>query len=153
EKQLLIRDTKGDPAVAAEQVRSLWEAGAQVIIGPILSAESVSAAVTAQSLGIPLIALARTEGITAIGPFVFRNMLTDSAQAKALAHYAIDVRKMKRFAVLYPEVDYGKQMMTLFWDYTVDKGGRFRGAEGYPYDSTTFKTYTERLVGRSDLEL
>ncbi len=153
DKQLLIRDTKGDPSVAAEQVRSLWEAGVQVIIGPILSAESEAAAVAAQSLGVPLIALARTEGITAIGPYVFRNMLTDSAQAQALAHYAIDLKKMKRFAVLYPEVDYGKQMMTLFWDRTAEKGGRFRGAEGYPYDTTTFKTYAERLVGRADLEL
>jgi branched-chain amino acid transport system substrate-binding protein len=153
EKQLLVRDTKGDPAVAAEQVRSLWEAGAQVIIGPILAGESQSAAVAAQALGIPLIALARTEGLTAIGPYVFRNMLTDSAQAKALAHYAIDLRKMKRFAVLYPEVDYGRQMMELFWDRTSEKGGQFRGAEGYPFDTTTFKTYAERLVGRADLEL
>jgi branched-chain amino acid transport system substrate-binding protein len=153
EKQLLVRDTKGDPAVAADQVRSLWEAGAQVIIGPILSAEAEAAAVAAQSLGIPIIALARTEGITAIGPYVFRNMLTDSAQAKALAHYAIDLKRMKRFAVLYPEVDYGKQMMALFWDRISEKGGRFRGAEGYPYDTTTFKIYAERLVGRADLEL
>jgi ABC-type branched-subunit amino acid transport system substrate-binding protein len=148
-----VRDTKGDPAVAAEQVRSLWEAGAQVIIGPILAGESQSAAVAAQALGVPIIALARTEGITAIGPYVFRNMLTDSAQAKALAHYAIDLRKMRRFAVLYPEVDYGREMMELFWDRTAEKGGQFRGAEGYPYDATTFKTYTERLVGRADLEL
>jgi len=34
-----------------------------------------------------------------------------------------------------------------------EKGGRFRGAESYPFDTTTFKAYAERLVGRADLEM
>ncbi len=151
--QLVIRDSKADPAEAAKAVEELASQGVQVIIGPILSAEAEAAAVKAQELGIPLVALTRAEGITKVGDFVFRNMLTDSAQAAALAHYAVDLRGYKRFAVLYPEVDYGKQMMSLFWEAVEQKGGRFRGAEGYPFDTTTFKSYAERLVGRADLEL
>jgi branched-chain amino acid transport system substrate-binding protein len=151
--QLIVHDSKGDPTEAAKAVEELAAQGVQVIVGPILPGESEAAAVKAQELGIPLIALTRAEGITHIGSFVFRNMLTDSAQAAALAHYAIDLRGYKRFAVLYPEVDYGKQMMSLFWDAIEHKGGRFRGAEGYPFDTTTFKSYADRLVGRADLEL
>jgi branched-chain amino acid transport system substrate-binding protein len=151
--QLVVRDTKGDATEAAKAVEELAAQGVQVIVGPILPGESAAAAVKAQELGIPIVALTRAEGLTRIGSFVFRNMLTDSAQAAALAHYAVDLRGYKRFAVLYPDVDYGKQMMSLFWDAVEQKGGRFRGAEGYPFDTTTFKSYAERLVGRADLEL
>ncbi len=151
--QLVVRDSKGDPAEAARAVADLASQGVQVIIGPILSTEAQAAAVKAQELGVPLVALTRAEGITRVGSFIFRNMLTDSAQAAALAHYAIDLKGYKRFAVLYPEVDYGKQMMSLFWDAVEQKGGRFRGAESYPFDTTTFKNHAERLVGRADLEL
>lgn len=150
---LVVRDTKGDPAEAARAVEELAGQGVQVIIGPILAGESEAAAVKAQELGVPLVTLTRAEGITRLGNYIFRNMLTDSAQARALAHYAVDVRGFKRFAVLFPEVDYGKEMMTFFWDAVEQKGGHFHGAEGYPFDTTTFKAYAERLVGRADLEL
>ncbi|MHB8416858.1 MAG: penicillin-binding protein activator [Myxococcales bacterium] len=151
--RVAVEDSQGDPAAAAAAVSKLAEAGAQVIIGPILSNEASAAAAAAQRLGIPIVTLARTEGITEMGPWVFRNFLTDSAQAKAIVHYAADVRGMKRFAVLYPEVEYGRQMMNLFWDRVDQAGGQMRGAVSYPLDTTTFKSYASVLVGRHDLEL
>jgi ABC-type branched-subunit amino acid transport system substrate-binding protein len=151
--RIVIRDSQGDAASAAAGVQALAEAGAQVIIGPILSGEAAAAAAAAQRLGIPIITLARTEGLTQLGSYVFRNFLTDSAQARAILHYAADVRGMKRYAVLYPDAEYGREMMNLFWDQVDKSGGEMRGAESYPLDSTTFKTYAEKLVGRHDLEL
>ena len=151
--RVVVEDSRGDPAAAAAAVEKLAAAGAQVIVGPILSTEAAAAAAAAQRIGIPIVTLARTERLTEMGPYVFRNFLTDSAQAKAIVHYAADVRGMKRFAVLYPEVEYGKQMMNLFWDQVDKAGGEMRGAESYPYDTTTFKSYAEKLVGRHDLEL
>jgi branched-chain amino acid transport system substrate-binding protein len=150
---VMIVDSRGDPAGAVAGVKKLAEAGAQVIIGPILSNEAAAAAAAAQELGIPIITLARTEGLTAMGPYVFRNFLTDSAQAKAIVHYAADVRGEKRFAVLYPEAEYGREMMNLFWDQVDQAGGELRGVESYPLHQTTFKSYAEKLVGRHDLEL
>ncbi len=151
--KLVVEDSQGDPAAATAAVWKLAQAGAQVIVGPILSGEAVAAATAAEHLGIPIVTLARTEGLTRIGPHVFRSMLTDSAQARAIVHYAADVRGMKRFAVLYPEAEYGEQMMNLFWDQVDGRHGEMRGAEAYPFDATTFKPFTERLVGRHDLEL
>ncbi|MHB1846283.1 MAG: ABC transporter substrate-binding protein [Deltaproteobacteria bacterium] len=151
--KLFVEDSQGDPAATTAAVWRLAAKGVQVIVGPILSGESVAAATAAEHLGIPIVTLARTEGLTRLGPYVFRSMLTDSAQAHAIVHYAADIRGMKRFAVLYPEVEYGKQMMNLFWDDVDRAGGQMRGAESYPFDATTFKPFTERLVGRHDLEL
>ncbi len=150
---LIVRDTKGEAAEAVKGVEELAGQGVQVILGPILPGETEAAAVKAQELGIPMITLTRTEGITRVGNFIFRNMLTDSAQAEAIAHYAIDVRGYKKLAVLYPEVEYGKEMMSLFWRAAEAKGASFRAAESYPFDTTTFKSYAEHLVGRADLEL
>ena len=123
---LVVKDSNGEPADAAAGVEELAEAGVQVIVGPILSGEAAAAAQTAQSLGIPLITLARTEELTAMGPYVFRNMLTDSAQARAIVEYAVAVRGLKRLAVLYPEVDYGRQMKGLFTDQ-IEQAGRGAG--------------------------
>ena len=124
----IVRDTKGDPAEAKKAVDDLAAQGVLAIAGPILSNEAEAAAARAQELGIPIVTLTKAEGITRVGPYVFRNMLTDSAQARALAHYAVDLRGYKRFAVLYPDVEYGKQMMSLFWDQVESKGGRFGAA-------------------------
>jgi branched-chain amino acid transport system substrate-binding protein len=83
---------------------------------------------------------------------VFRNMLTDSAQAKAIVEYAVAVRGLKRLAVLYPEVDYGRQMKGLFTDQVAKQGAALSGVESYPFDATTFKGIVGRLVGRHNLE-
>jgi hypothetical protein len=59
---------------------------------------------------------------------------------------------LKRLAVLYPEVDYGRQMKGLFTDQVEKQGAALAGVESYPFDSTTFKGIVARLVGRHNLE-
>ena len=73
--------------------------------------------------------LTRNEDITDIGPFVFRNMLTYSAQARALAAWATEVMGYKSFAVLYPNTPYGVEMTNDFWDQVTHagRGGARRG--------------------------
>ncbi len=150
--RIRVADSRGDPAAAAKAVEALAAQGAQILLGPILSSEAEAAATAAQRLGIPIVTLARAEGLTNLGPYVFRNFLTDSAQARAIIEYA-KRRGIQRFAFLWPDIDYGRQMMNLLWDQVDAAGGVVRGAESYPAGTTTFKTYAEKLVGRHDLEL
>ena len=58
------------------------------MLGPIALSEGPAAAVRAQQLGIPIVSLSRAEGLTQLGEYVFRDMPTNSAQAKAVAQYA-----------------------------------------------------------------
>jgi len=150
---LVVKDTQGDGTRAATAVEELvFNDGAVAAIGPLFIEDSKRAALAAQDLGLPLLTLTRSEDVTAIGPFVFRNMLTYSAQTRALVEWATAVMGYKSFAVLYPNTAYGVEMTNDFWDQVVARGGAVRGAETYTADQTTFTSEAKKLVGRYYLE-
>jgi branched-chain amino acid transport system substrate-binding protein len=151
--ELVVKDSQGDVMIAGKAVEELvFEDGAMAIIGPILADDSRRAALVAEELQIPILTLTRQEDITELGPWVFRNMLTNSAQARALAGYATDVLGFKNFAILYPDISYGQDLTNLFWDELDRRGATVRGAESYAHDQTTFTSETKKLVGRFHLE-
>lgn len=151
--RLVTRDTAGDPLLARKAVVDLVEQeGAIALIGPVLSTEAPFAAVEAERLGVPLMSLTTNEDLPLFGDFIFRNMLTRSAQAKALADYAMGTLGYKTFAVIYPEFSYGTELAHAFWDEIERRGGQIRAAESYAIDQTTFRTQARKLVGRYYLE-
>lgn len=153
EVELIVKDSQGDVNLAGKQVEELaLDEGAIAVLGPLLADDSRRAAVVADELEVPIITLTRAEGITAIGPRVFRNMLTNSQQAKALADYAIGTLGYKSFAMLYPDIPFGQELTGEFWDEVVARGGEVRGAESYEHDQTTFTSEVKKLVGRFYLE-
>ncbi len=149
--QVLIKDSKNEPDGAQLAVEELAREGAIAIIGPIGLAEGTAAAVRAQQLGVPIISLARAEGLTQLGPYVFRDMATSSAQARAVAKYAMEKLSAKTFAVLQPESPTGEDLGRFFWDAAEAGGAEMRGFEKYPDRSTNFKRTMQRLVGRDNL--
>jgi ABC-type branched-subunit amino acid transport system substrate-binding protein len=151
--ELVVKDTQGDGTRAATAVEELvFNDGAVAAIGPLFIEDSKRAALVAQDLGLPLLTLTRSEDVTDIGPFVFRNMLTYSAQTQALVEWATKVMGYKSFAMLYPNTPYGVEMTNDFWDQVLAQGAAVRGAESYTSDQTTFTSQAKKLVGRYYLE-
>lgn len=151
--ELIVKDTQGDVNATGQAMEQLaYDEGALTVLGPIVGDEAKRAALVAEELQVPLLTLTRQEDITNIGPYVFRNMLTNSAQAHAIADYAIKEKGFKSFAVLYPNLPYGVELANAFWDDVVAAGGQVRGAETYAHDQTTFTTEAKKLVGRYYLE-
>ncbi|WP_224363760.1 penicillin-binding protein activator [Hyalangium versicolor] len=151
--ELVVKDTQGEVMLAGQAMEQLaFDEGAIAVLGPLLPDDSRRAALVAEELQVPLLTMTRTEGITDIGSYVFRNMLTNSAQAQAIADYAMKTRGFKRFAVLYPNIPYGVELANGFWDEVVQNGGTVRGAESYAHDQTTFTNEAKKLVGRYYLE-
>ncbi|MFN0061834.1 MAG: penicillin-binding protein activator [Myxococcaceae bacterium] len=151
--ELVVKDTQGDPNVAADAMEQLaYGSGVIGVVGSILSDDAKRAALIADQAGIPIVSLAQTEGITALGEFVFRNMITQAAQADALAEYATRVLGVKSFGVLYPSTPYGEELAHAFWDAIEKRGGVVRGAETYDFDQTTFTPEVKKLVGRYYLD-
>ncbi|MFN7133255.1 MAG: ABC transporter substrate-binding protein, partial [Myxococcales bacterium] len=151
--QLVTRDTGGDVAQARKAVDELVRDEQVIaIIGPVLTNESEDAATEAELLETPIITLTRAEGITERGNFVFRNMLTNSAQAKALVDYAMKVKGFKTFGLLYPNIAYGTELANYFWDAVEARDGEIRAAETYDHDQTTFGPTAKKLVGRYYLD-
>lgn len=151
--ELVVKDNQGDANTAGRGVEELaFDDQAIAIVGPLLGDDSRRAALVAEELQVPILTLTRSEGITDIGRFVFRDMLTTSAQAEALAHYGIDVMGFKSYALLYPAISYGVELSNAFWDEVVARGGEIRGAESYEFNDTTFTEQAQKLVGRYYLE-
>ncbi|MFC1877414.1 penicillin-binding protein activator [Thermodesulfobacteriota bacterium] len=141
----IVKDTASDPFQAVQAVRELDEANVSAIIGPIISAEP--AAMEAQSRGIPIILFTQKDDITQIGEFVFRNFITPRMQIDPLAVYAIKKMGLKRFAILYPDENYGNTYMNLFWDEVLSLGGAVVGVESYDPMDTDFAKPIKKLVG------
>lgn len=143
--QILVKDTGADPEKTALAMQELIEGRVAAIVGPMVTAET--AARLAQDHGIPLITLTQKDSICEIGPQVFRNFITPKMQMRALVAYAAGSLGLRRFAILYPNENYGRTYMNLFWDQVLEFGGRVVGLEAYDPDQTDFAEPIKRLVG------
>jgi ABC-type branched-subunit amino acid transport system substrate-binding protein len=146
---LVVKDTKGERATAAQAVQDLaLEDGAVAIVGPMFTSEALAASYKAEELGIPILTISAAEEIGTIGPYVFRNGLTSQMQAQALVEYSMNVAGLKNFAILYPRVPYGETFTQLFWDEIDKRKGEVRGVESYTTEDTTFAPQVKSLVAR-----
>lgn len=148
---LFIKDSQGNPDIAAAAVRELVEdERVLAIIGPVLSHTALKAAPIAQLLSCPLITpSAGAEDIPQIGTYIFRNILTPVHQAHTLAEFAVGRMCLNEFAVLYPNNLYGEELKELFSKKVQDLGGKIIFTDSYGVDDTDFK---EQVLGISEQE-
>ncbi|MFP4573195.1 MAG: penicillin-binding protein activator [Desulfobacterales bacterium] len=142
---LIVADTASDPEQARKAVDELNEKRVTAIIGPIATSEA--AAKAAQEHGIPIITLTQSSGIPEIGEFVFRNFITPQMQVRTLARYAAETLGIDRFAVLYPDENYGETFMNLFWDELLERKASVVGLEDYNPAHTDFSVSIKKLAG------
>jgi branched-chain amino acid transport system substrate-binding protein len=143
--KVIIKDTESDPLKTVRAVKELCNEKVAAIIGPVVMAEP--AAREAQDNGVPIITLTQKDNITSTGDWVFRNFFTPDAQVKALVSYAVGELNLNRFAILYPDENYGKTFMNLFWDEVIAAGGSVTGVESYNSTHTDFSDSIKKLVG------
>ncbi|MEE8430257.1 MAG: penicillin-binding protein activator [Candidatus Desulfatibia sp.] len=143
--KIIFKDTGSDPDRAAEAVKELFKENVAAIIGPLVTAET--AGVEAQHSGIPIVTLTQKEGITQIGDYVFRNFFTPAMQVKTIVSFAVESLGLQRFAILYPDENYGTTFMNLFWDEVLAHRGRIVGVESYNSTHTDFADPIKKLVG------
>ncbi len=148
---LAIKDTESNPEKAEIAVDELIKENVSAIIGPMGTAETVSAAKKAQAGGVPIIVLSQKENVTDTGDFVFRNFLTPGMQVKSLVEYAMHKKGISRFAVLYPNENYGKTFTALFTSEVQANGGKVLRSESYDPALTDF-TDSIKKIGASDFE-
>ncbi|HET6461919.1 MAG TPA: penicillin-binding protein activator [Syntrophales bacterium] len=133
--KIIIEDSQSRPEIARAAVTKLaLEDGVICILGPLGADESQGAAREAQRLKVPIITLTRREGITDIGDYVFRSYSTNRVEIESLVKYAIQEMALSRFAILYPDDDYGREMEKMFREKVL----RMKGAvlKVVPYQTT-----------------
>lgn len=145
--KIIVKDTESDPRKAAMAVKELADQGVAAIIGPLITAKA--AAVEAENQGIPIITLTQKADVTDIGQFVFRNFLTPQMQVETLVSFAANELDVNRFAILYPDENYGHTFSNLFREEVLRHGGTITGAERYQSDQTDFAEPIKKLIGES----
>jgi ABC-type branched-subunit amino acid transport system substrate-binding protein/predicted negative regulator of RcsB-dependent stress response len=142
--EIIVKDTRSDPAIALKAVRQFDKDRVSLIIGPIITSEY--AAREAQSLGIPIVALTQKPGIPDLGEYVFRIFLTPQMQIDTLLPYVVNQLGVKRFAVLYPEEVYGDTFLKLFRDRALYYGASLVAVESYKPEQTDFGSQIKKFV-------
>jgi len=140
-----IKDTGADPDKTIMALEELYQEQVAAILGPIVT--SGVAAREAQRMGIPIITLTQKDGIPEIGDKVFRNFITPKMQVQALTAFTVESLGLYRFAILYPDENYGLTFMNLFWDELIELGGQVVGVEAYKPKQTDFSEPIKKLVG------
>jgi branched-chain amino acid transport system substrate-binding protein len=97
-----VQDAASDPNQVANIMQRFTTDGTAIILGPTLSAEAFKADPIAVKANIPILATSNTaDGITAMGPCVFRNSLSE-AQVVPVTVDKTEARwKYKTAAIIY----------------------------------------------------
>ncbi len=140
-----VKDTAADPDVTVAAMEDLYQDQVAAILGPIVTSEVAGR--EAQRMGIPIITLTQKDNIPEIGDKVFRNFITPKMQVQAIASFTVETQGLYRFAILYPEENYGRTFMNLFWDELIERGGQVVGVEAYQPQQTDFTDPIKKLVG------
>ncbi|MCA9538470.1 MAG: penicillin-binding protein activator [Myxococcales bacterium] len=151
--ELIVGDTAGEADRAVVVLTSLVrDQHVAAVIGPVGTIESFAVAQAAERLETPVMTLSAREDLPRLGTFVFRHRLTRGAQAEAIARHAIEDLGIRTFAILYPEAESGRELMTAFWRAVESRGGEVRGAQGYSTHGNDFNAAIKKLIGRHHLE-
>ena len=146
--KLAVMDSEGNPDSARRGVeRLVKEDNVIAVVGSLLSKTAPAVAAKSDELGVPSIALSQKGGLTEIGPNVFRNSLTSEMQIRYLVRTAMEDYGMKKFAILYPNDQYGVEFSNIFWDEVLARGGQVTAVQTYSTKETDFRLVIQRLVG------
>ncbi len=146
--KLFIRDTGGTTEQALAGLKYLAQAKAEAVIGPIIAVDS-EVQKAAIDYNIPLIMLSNKDKIKQTKNFIFRNFLTQKNQVEAIVSYAVLRLGIKRFAVLYPDENYGRDFMRLFNEDLLKHNGYISAAAPYDINAVDFSDYVKRLILQS----
>jgi ABC-type branched-subunit amino acid transport system substrate-binding protein len=129
--------------------RLVFEDKVMVVVGPMLRNSADWIAEKSVEYGIPHIALSGKPGLLEKGNYVFSMALTPERQIKTLVTHAVKKMGAKRFAILFPEDSFGKDVGTHFFKAVEDNGGVVTAADSYDPDEKDFRIPVENMVGKA----
>ncbi|WP_230470537.1 penicillin-binding protein activator [Lujinxingia vulgaris] len=145
---LVIEDSAADPAAALQR---LVEQGALAIVGPLDGRIAAELRQPAADAAIPMIALA-PEAIDGAAQdrtsLLFRNFLSATSEARAMATLSFEQLHDRRAAVVFPDMGYGRVMAQAFAQEFRARGGQIVAEVAYDRSSSNFVD-TAKAVARA----
>ncbi|NDD93193.1 hypothetical protein EBZ37_14075, partial [bacterium] len=136
-------ESAGDVLKALEKL--ILQHKVMAVLGPITGKGLDSVAQRSQELGVPLISLVRKDAPD--GDFIFQGNLTLKFQIESLVRFAVQKRKQKRFAILYPQDRLGEVAADFFWTAAESAGAEIRAISSYSLEETDFRRSIDELTG------
>jgi hypothetical protein len=96
--------------------------------------------------------MTQKEGITKDYQYAYRKFITNSKQVSSLLDYSVNNQNILRYAIMYPETSYGNELLELFFDGVIKRGGQVVAAESYDVNKSDFAKEIKRIVGLDDLK-
>jgi len=147
--KIVVADSGESAASIGEAVAYLADqAGVMAIVAVAGSTEAADAAREAEKRKVPLILITSREGVTEGYEYVFQHFLTPTQQMQALARYSLDRLNVAIFSVLYPQDDYGEEMVRLFRKEIQKVGGKISKVVSYSKTQTDFTEQILKLTGQ-----
>ncbi len=150
---LQVYDTQGVPAGAQAAASLAISQGAQLLLGPLFSAEVTAAAPDAAAAGVNIIAFS-TDPAVANGRVFVLGFLVDE-QVRHIIEYA-GAQGHRTFAVLAPNSAYGKAVVDAMARYVPRTGGLISDVAYYDPSGSDLSAVVRQLADfdqrRADLE-
>ena len=141
---LLPRDTGGTPEGARAAAASALEAGATIVVGPLLGAEIPAVAEVARAANVPVLGL--TNNAAAAGPGVYVLGLLPQNQVQRSIAFA-QGKGARRFAAVIPNDVYGRIVEDAFRAAVAAAGGQVVALERHGGDVATISAAVKRVAG------
>lgn len=141
-------DDQSKPEEAVTAVQKLINQDHVVgLIGEVASSRSLAAAPIAQRSRIPMLSPSSTNPkVTQVGDYIFRACFIDPFQGAAMANFAMNQLKLKKFAVLYDvKNDYSIGLREFFIDTVKKNGGEIVADESYGEGDIDFKAQLTKI--------
>ncbi len=147
---IVVADDQSKPEEAVTAVQKLLtQDHAIAILGEVASSRSLAAAPVCQRARIPMISPASTNPkVTKVGDYIFRTCFIDPFQGAAMANFAMNQLKQKRFAILYDiKNDYSVGLREFFTNTVKQAGGEIIADESYGEGDIDFKAQLTKIKG------
>ena len=147
---LLFRDTAGETETALAALEALvLEDGVSVILGPLLRDVALPLAEEAQAAQVPLVTLSQAAGLTEVGSWIFRGMLTPAQQISGLLDHSMGELGLLRYAVMAPDTPNGHDVTEAFTAEVSERGGEVTISVHYDPEASDLRPAAAEL-GRKD---
>jgi len=129
--QVGVYDTGGTPAGAQAAIGAALAGGAEIVLGPVFSAEVAAVAPQARQAGTPVVAFSSDAGVA--GPGVYLLSFLPADDVSTIVSYAAGQGR-RSFAALLPANAYGAVAEAAFRRAVAAAGGRIVAIENYADD-------------------
>jgi branched-chain amino acid transport system substrate-binding protein len=137
------RDTGGTPQGAVRAAEELLAAGANLLLGPLLSEEVRAVTPKARAAGVNVVAFSTDTEVAGNGVYLLGH--TSRQQVERLVGFARD-SGLIRFAVLAPSSDYGRAVASQTREAVTALGGDFTRVAFYAPDASDADEVVRRLA-------